>query len=69
MLYVPLEKLLDKTDNSMYKLVILAARRAREITEGSPLLIEVDHSLKASTIALEEIAQGKLRFKKKKGQD
>ena len=34
--YVPLEKLIDKTNNSLYKLVILASRRALEVAEGQP---------------------------------
>jgi DNA-directed RNA polymerase omega subunit len=66
MLYVPLEKLIDKTENSIYKLVIVASRRALEIAEGQPRLIEMDASVKPSTIALHEIAQGKLYCKKVK---
>lgn len=62
--YIPLEKLLDKTGNSMYKLVILAAKRTLEIAEGQPRLISGNHSLKPSSAALEEIAQGKVRLKK-----
>jgi DNA-directed RNA polymerase omega subunit len=65
--YVPLEKLLDKTGGSMYKLAILAFRRALEIAEGSPILVETDPLLKTSMVALEEISQGK--DKKVKGQD
>jgi DNA-directed RNA polymerase omega subunit len=64
MVYVPLENLLDKTDNSIYKLVILASRRALEIAEGQPKLVKVDGSTKPSTIALYEIAEGKLHYKK-----
>ena len=65
MVYVPLEKLLDKTNNSTYKLVTLAAKRALEIAEGQPKLVGgVDASTKPSTIALLEIAEGKVKFKK-----
>jgi len=65
MVYVPLEKLLDKTNNSTYKLVTLAAKRALEIAEGQPKLVGgVDASIKPSTIALLEIAEGKVKFKK-----
>jgi DNA-directed RNA polymerase omega subunit len=64
--YVALEDMLDKSDNSIYKLVILASKRALEIAEGQPKLVNVDSSLKPSTIALHEIAKGKVRYKKTK---
>ena len=62
--YIPIERLLDKTDNSIYKLVMLAAKRTLEIVEGQPRLLPVNSSLKPSSIALEEIAKGKVRLKK-----
>jgi len=62
--YVALEKLLDKSNGSIYKLVILASRRALEIAEGQPKLVEGNPSLKPSTIALQEIAAGKVTAKK-----
>jgi len=62
--YVPLEKLLDKSGGSIYKLVILAARRGLEIAEGQPKLVEIDPSVKPSTVALFEIAAGKVQYKK-----
>lgn len=61
---VALEDLLDKSDYSIYKLVILASKRALEIAEGQPKLVEDKASLKPSTIALHEIAEGKVRYKK-----
>jgi DNA-directed RNA polymerase omega subunit len=64
MVYVPLEKLLDKTDNSIYKLVILASKRALEIAEGQPKLVNVNSSVKPSTAALYEIADSRLQLKK-----
>lgn len=64
MTYVPLEKLLDKSDNSVYKLVVLASRRALEIAEGQPKLVSVNASVKPSTVALYEISEGKVRYKK-----
>lgn len=65
MTYVALGKLLDKSNNSVYKLVILAAKRSLEIAEGQPKLIAgVDPSIKPSTIALYEIAENKVRYKK-----
>jgi DNA-directed RNA polymerase omega subunit len=63
--YIPIEKLLDKADNSIYKLVILAAKRTLEIAEGQPKLASANSSLKPSSIALEEIAAGKVKMKKK----
>lgn len=62
--YVALEKLLDKSDKSLYKLVILASRRALELAEGQPKLVEANLSTKPSTIALYEIAAGKVHWKK-----
>ena len=64
-MYVPLEKLFDKT-GSMYKLVILAARRALELNDGAPKLVDVHTTMKPSLVALEEIAQGRIVFKVKK---
>jgi DNA-directed RNA polymerase omega subunit len=69
MVYVALEKLLDKSNGSIYKLVILASKRALEIAEGQPKLVNVNSSLKPSTIALEEIAAGRVVCKKVKAKD
>jgi DNA-directed RNA polymerase omega subunit len=63
MSYVPIEKVVDKADGSIYKLVILAAARALEISEGLPPLTDIaDKHSKSTTIALQEIAEGKIRF-------
>lgn len=62
--YISLENLLDKSNGSIYKLVILASNRALEIAEGQPKLVEASASLKPSTIALMEIAGGKVTVKK-----
>ena len=67
MVYVPLEKVLDKNDKSIYKLVILASKRALEIAEGQPRMVNVDSSTKPSTVALFEIAEGKVWYKKLNG--
>lgn len=64
--YVELEKLLDKSGGSIYKLVILASKRALEIAEGQPKLVGANSSTKPSTIALYEIAEGKVQYKKVK---
>ena len=65
MVYVPLEKLLDKSGYSVYKLVTLASKRALEIAEGQPKMVEADNTIKPSTVALMEIAADKLQYKKK----
>lgn len=64
MVYVALENLLDKSGGSIYKLVILASKRALEIAEGQPKLVEANASTKPSSIALSEIARGKVRYQK-----
>lgn len=70
MIYPPIEKLADKVD-SRYTLVILAAKRARQINsyyyqlgEGirdfvPPQVSGVGDNAKALSVALEEIVQGK----------
>ncbi|MDD4899656.1 MAG: DNA-directed RNA polymerase subunit omega [Candidatus Omnitrophica bacterium] len=63
MVYVPLEKVLDKDEKSIYKLVILASKRALEIAEGQPKLVNVNAAVKPSTVALYEIADGKIKYK------
>ncbi|QJW47964.1 DNA-directed RNA polymerase subunit omega [bacterium BFN5] len=57
-----LEDLLDKAD-SKYTLAVLAAKRAREIIQDSEKAV-ASKSSKPVTIALEEIAQGKISFKR-----
>lgn len=59
-----LEKLVDKVD-SKYTLVVLAAKRAREIMSGDVPLVEVK-SNKAVTVALAEIAQAQISFERTK---
>ena len=62
--YVPLEQLLEKAGDSVYKLVILASTRALEIAEGQPRLVDINAQIKPSTIALHEIIAGKVKYKK-----
>lgn len=64
--YVALERLLDKSDYSLYKLVILASKRALEIAEGQPQMVAAAAGAKPSTVALYEIAQGRVFYKKPK---
>jgi DNA-directed RNA polymerase omega subunit len=62
--YVVLEKLLDKSGNSIYKLVVLASKRALELAEGQPKLVkELNSATKPSTTALKEITEGKVKIK------
>lgn len=60
--YVPIEPLMEKI-GSIYKLVIVAARRALELNDGAPRLVEADPKAKPSTVALAEIAAGKVSMK------
>ena len=58
MIYAHLEDFLKQTP-SVYKLVITAAKRAMELNDGAPKLVVTDAG-KVSTIALDEIRQGKV---------
>ena len=62
--YVERDEMLGKAENSIYKLVNLAAKRALEIAEGQPKLTEDKANIKPSTVALHEIAGGKVEAKK-----
>ena len=50
---------IEQMVGSRYSLVVLAAKRAKQIKEGAPVLIETA-STNPLTIALEEIAAGKV---------
>lgn len=56
---IPIEKLFQG-ERSYYRLVLLAAKRANELAEGSLPLVKVQ-SKKLAVNALEEIAAGKVR--------
>lgn len=60
---IGLEGLLDKASNSVYKLVLLAAKRALELAEGAPKLTVVTSADKPIGIALKEIREGKITAK------
>jgi DNA-directed RNA polymerase omega subunit len=67
--YVVTNQLLDKSCSSVYKLVILASKRALEIAEGQPKLVEIDSAVKPSSVALQEITEGKVQSKKLKSKE
>lgn len=60
---IQMEKLLEKT-GSLYKLVIMASRRAIELNAGAGKLIEASPTTKCSILALQEIMQSKVKLKK-----
>ncbi|NQV04803.1 MAG: DNA-directed RNA polymerase subunit omega [Candidatus Omnitrophica bacterium] len=64
MSYMPREGIF-KTGDSIYKVTLIAARRAIELSNGANKLIETELK-KFSTIALAEIIQGKVTYKVKK---
>ena len=55
-----LESLMKRVD-SKYRLVTLAAKRARQLTDGDKPLVDVD-TTKVVSIAMEEIDQGKITY-------
>lgn len=59
--YMDKDKLLKKSNNSVFKLVNLAAMRAVEIAEGKPKLVAEKGEIKPSTTALHEIAAGQIQ--------
>lgn len=57
-----LDVLLNRVD-SKYTLVVAAAKRGRQLMEGRPKLVD-SKSNKPVTIALEEIAAGKIYYER-----
>jgi DNA-directed RNA polymerase omega subunit len=64
--YISTENLMKHSQNSIYKLVVLAARRALELSTGSEKLVEMPANAKITSIALEEIKENKISCKTKK---
>lgn len=62
MIYPSIDELSSKAD-TRYTLAVLAAKRARELLSGGEPLVH-SKSPRVVTIALEEIAQGKITFKR-----
>ena len=61
MIYPSADRLEERVE-SRYTLVMLAAKRAKQLREGAPKLIETT-STNPLTIALEEIAAGKITYR------
>ncbi len=57
---MPIEELLKRC-GSAYQLVLLAAKRAKELADGAPALV-ASSSRKATSVALEEILEGKVLY-------
>lgn len=60
MIYPTLKELLEKVDGK-YTLVVAVSKRARQIVEGQPKLTKTA-SNKPVTVAINEIAEGKLTY-------
>ena len=61
MIYPSPDKIDDAID-SKYKLVILASKRAKQIKEGATAFVVPPDSVNPLTVALEEIAAGKITY-------
>lgn len=64
MSYIPREGIFKKGE-SIFKVTLIAAKRAIELSNGAQKLIE-SGSKKFSTLALQEITAGKVKYKVKK---
>ena len=61
--YQPLEELLPKANNSVYRLVRLASVRAMELATTGVKLVQAPADQKLATTALDEIRCGKVTEK------
>ena len=59
---IAIDELIRKV-GSTYKLVVLAARRAIELSEGAAVLVAAPADTKLSTLALREIQEDKITMK------
>lgn len=60
-MYLDLDALLEKMP-SKYEIVVGVAKRARQLVDGAPKLVQTS-SNKPVSIALEEALQGKLEYR------
>ena len=63
MAFPSLEQAVNKVSNR-YLLVVLSAKRARQINRGAPSRVESRHK-KPTSVALEEIAAAKVEYRVK----
>ncbi len=59
---IPIDLLINKV-GSLYKLVVLASRRAIELGEGAAKLVDVAKDVRPFSVALKEILEGKITYK------
>ena len=62
LLHPPIDEIKQKAD-SRYTLVIMAAKRARDLVAEKPALIEIENNVPIS-IAAEEIVQGEITYRR-----
>jgi len=62
LLYPPIDEIKQKAD-SRYTLVIMAAKRARDLVADKPALVEIDNYVPIS-IAAEEIVKGEITYRR-----
>ena len=62
LLYPPIDEIKLKAD-SRYTLVIMAAKRARDLVAEKPALVEIDNNVRIS-IAAEEIVGGEITYRR-----
>jgi DNA-directed RNA polymerase subunit omega len=67
MAFPSLEGALHKVSNR-YLLVVLAAKRARQLNRGAPARVESKHK-KPTSIALEEIGAAKVEYRVKEAEE
>ena len=61
--YIAMQELLKDNQDSIYKIVTLASRRALELGTGSEKLVDAPANAKITTIAFEEIKENKISYK------
>jgi len=62
LLHPPIDEIKQKAD-SRYTLVIMAAKRARDLVADKPALIEIENNVPIS-IAAEEIVQDEITYRR-----
>lgn len=65
MLYPPIDQLLKQVE-SRFTLVTLVTKRAHQLNNKAPRLIDNPRSIKPVSVALEEVFRGKIKGKRPK---